>query len=322
MGQKKGNNGGEKNNNNGGDGEKKGGDGIITVVLKMDMHCEGCASKMKKCVCRFEGVESVKGDCVSNKLTVIGKVDPVKLREMVEQKAKKKVELVSPLPKKDNKKGGGGGGGGGGGEQKGEGKPEKKADEKKTKDKEPPVTTAVMKMDLHCQGCIKKIQKTITKTKGYHEMSIDNQKNLITVKGTMDMKALADALKQRLKKPVEIVPPKKEGGGDKKEKGGGGGGGGGGKGKKDGGGEGGGNGNGGGGQGEQNIIQHVMHQNPYMNGYGSGYPIDPYPYHHVQAPMGHYPYQHVQAPMDHYPYQVVQAPQMFSDENPNACSVM
>ncbi|KAL7202041.1 hypothetical protein ACSBR1_033674 [Camellia fascicularis] len=290
MGQKKGNNGGEKNNNNGGDGEKKGGDGIITVVLKMDMHCEGCASKMKKCVCRFEGVESVKGDCVSNKLTVIGKVDPVKLREMVEQK-------------------------------KGEGKPEKKADEKKTKDKEPPVTTAVMKMDLHCQGCIKKIQKTITKTKGYHEMSIDNQKNLITVKGTMDMKALADALKQRLKKPVEIVPPKKEGGGDKKEKGGGGGGGGG-KGKKDGGGEGGGNGNGGGGQGEQNIIQHVMHQNPYMNGYGSGYPIDPYPYHHVQAPMGHYPYQHVQAPMDHYPYQVVQAPQMFSDENPNACSVM
>lgn len=36
------------------------------------------------------------------KVTVVGKVDPAKIREKVEQKTHKKVELISPkLPKKD-----------------------------------------------------------------------------------------------------------------------------------------------------------------------------------------------------------------------------
>ncbi|CAL5426473.1 unnamed protein product [Camellia sinensis] len=93
MGEKKGDNGDEKNNNNGGEG----------------MHIEILINKK-----RFEGVESVKVDLVPNKLRVIAEVD---LRKplMVEPKGKKKVELVSPLQKKDNKKGGGGDGGGGGG---------------------------------------------------------------------------------------------------------------------------------------------------------------------------------------------------------------
>ncbi|MGJ2543773.1 hypothetical protein ACR8G9_22540, partial [Salmonella enterica subsp. enterica serovar Paratyphi A] len=95
----------------------------------------------------IEGVESVKGGPELTKLTVAGKIDPVKLRDVVEQKTKRKVQLVSPLPKKDNKEKDGGGEG----EKKAEGKPEKKPDDKKSK--EPPVTTAVMKVSLHCQGC-------------------------------------------------------------------------------------------------------------------------------------------------------------------------
>ena len=42
----------------------------------------------------------MKADCATNKLTVTGKVDPSGLREKLEQKIKKKVELVSPQPKK------------------------------------------------------------------------------------------------------------------------------------------------------------------------------------------------------------------------------
>ncbi|KAJ4968745.1 hypothetical protein NE237_015446 [Protea cynaroides] len=49
-----------------------------------------------------EGFEDVKCDFSSNKSKAIGKADPMKLRERVEQKTKKKVELISPLPKKDN----------------------------------------------------------------------------------------------------------------------------------------------------------------------------------------------------------------------------
>lgn len=47
------------------------------------------------------GVEDAKADISGNKLTVIGKVDPIKVRDKLAEKTKKKVELVSPQPKKD-----------------------------------------------------------------------------------------------------------------------------------------------------------------------------------------------------------------------------
>lgn len=74
------------------------------------------------------GVEDVKVDSVGNKLTVTGKVDPAKIKEKLEEKTKKKVEIVSPQPKKD---------GGGGSDKKPEEKPEEKAEDKKAEDKKP-----------------------------------------------------------------------------------------------------------------------------------------------------------------------------------------
>lgn len=44
-----------------------------------------------------EGVVDVKDDRNSNKLTVLGKVEPEKLLDRVKRKTKKKVELISPL---------------------------------------------------------------------------------------------------------------------------------------------------------------------------------------------------------------------------------
>lgn len=46
------------------EGEKKAGadagakkdDGMTTVVLKLDMHCEGCAKKVKRAVRSFDGI--------------------------------------------------------------------------------------------------------------------------------------------------------------------------------------------------------------------------------------------------------------------------
>ena len=49
----------------------------------------------------IEGVEDVKADVASNKLTVTGKVDPEKVRERVEKKTHKKMEILSPQPKKE-----------------------------------------------------------------------------------------------------------------------------------------------------------------------------------------------------------------------------
>ncbi|GJW91590.1 heavy metal-associated isoprenylated plant protein 3-like protein [Tanacetum coccineum] len=307
--------GGDGGGNDGDGGKKYKVAGVTVVVLKMDLHCEGCAGRVVKAVRTLDGVESVRiGDSELNKLTVIGNVDPVKLRQKVEEKTKKKVEILSPTSKKPkdgdttNERDGGGGG-----KKKEQKQPENENDKTTKKDekkpKELPVTTAVLKVPLHCQGCIQKIHKLVSKTKGYMEMSLDKEKDLVIVKGAIDMKILAAALQSKLKRVVEIVPAKKDGGGDgeKKGKGGGGGGGndgegkggGGGKGEKKGKGGSGGGGNDGGGGGNAGFFK--------MDTYGGGPPVVyPYPQYTYGSGYGDY----------------VHAPQLFSDENPNACVLM
>ncbi|POO01151.1 Heavy metal-associated domain containing protein [Trema orientale] len=303
---------GAKKKNNGDGGEKKKEENSITVVLKIDMHCEGCASKIVKTVRGFDGVEAAKTEFGANKLTVVGKVEPSKVRELLAERFKKRVDLLSPLPNKkddankndnnnaknDNKK-----------KPNDDANTKNKPDDKKPKEKEPPVTTAVLKLRLHCQGCIGKIHKTVTKTKGFKDMAIDKQKELVTVIGSMDMKALAETLQDKLKRPVEIVPPKKEKDAGDKESGKGD------NGKKKGGG---GGGDGGGQKAEADVarmmdemsrMEHYMGQPAFGYGYGYGYGHGPAPGFGYGYPAG-------------YVGENVHAPQMFSDENPNACSVM
>ncbi|GAB2235774.1 hypothetical protein Droror1_Dr00026215 [Drosera rotundifolia] len=206
--------------NNGG-----GGGGATAVVMKVDLHCEGCAKKVRRSIKHLDGVESVTADIASNKITVVGDVDPIQVKEKVEEKIKKKVELVSAPPKKN----------GAGGEKKPEGKSEKKPDEKseEKKPKEPPVSTVVLSTRVHCDGCAQKIKRIVSKYEGVQDVNVDLQKDVIIVKGTMNMEELLPYLNTKLKRTVDIAPPPKkdggapasdkkpqEGGGDKKEGGG------------------------------------------------------------------------------------------------------
>ncbi|XP_076919973.1 heavy metal-associated isoprenylated plant protein 3-like [Bidens hawaiensis] len=248
-------------------------DGTVTAILKIDMHCEGCAGKIVKSVNSLNGVESVKSrNNNMNEIIVIGKFDPVELCESVKGKFKRKVELISPVTKAKN------GGGGGDGEQK-------------KQQKRLTVTTTVLKVPLHCRGCIEKIEKLVRKTEGFVEMSIDKSNDLVTVKGAMDMNALALAIKDKLKKDVEIVQAKGGGVGGKKGKSGGSSGGGNkeGKGKESGG------------------------VGPAFSGYNQRMEYFP--------SQGQYMYpQYVNRP--EYTFNYMNATQMFNDENANACVVM
>ncbi|CAN0878714.1 Heavy metal-associated isoprenylated plant protein 6 [Linum grandiflorum] len=215
--------GGEKKPAAGGDGGGK-----TITVFKMDMHCEGCAKKIRRALKHMDGVEKVKTDCEADKLTVTGKVDPDKVKSRIEEKTKKKVEIVSPQLKKDG--GGGGGGAAPAGDKKGGG--DKKAEEKKPSP--PKESTVVLKIRTHCDGCINKMKKIIKKTSGVASVAVDAAKDLVTVKGTMDVKELTSYLKEKLKRSVDVVPSapaaaKKDddkkpaaapagGGGDKKDK--------------------------------------------------------------------------------------------------------
>ncbi|KAK7856569.1 heavy metal-associated isoprenylated plant protein 7 [Quercus suber] len=70
------------------------------IVLKVYMHCEGCARKVRRCLKGFEGVEDVITDCKISKVVVKGeKADPLKVLERVQRKSHRQVELISPIPK-------------------------------------------------------------------------------------------------------------------------------------------------------------------------------------------------------------------------------
>ncbi|KAG2690084.1 hypothetical protein I3760_09G171100 [Carya illinoinensis] len=190
----------------------------------------------------YIGLEDVMADLAASKLTVKGTVDPVLIKERLEKKTKKMVELVSPRPKKD--------GGGdkklegktkkmvelvsprpkkdGGGDKKLEGKTKKKVElisPRPKKDgggkedyEKPKESTTVLKIELHCNDCIHKIRKAILRFKGVAKVDVYAAKDLVTVKGTMDVKELAPYLKEKLKRSVEVVLPNKEDDGDKKAK--------------------------------------------------------------------------------------------------------
>lgn len=307
------------------------------VVYKLDLHCEGCVKKIKRTVRHFEGAETVKADLASNKVTVTGKIDAVKLQDKLAEKTKKKVEIISAPPQKDAASG----------EKPSEKKPdekkseEKKPEEKKPEENKPKESTVVLKIRLHCDGCISKIKRIIMKFKGVETVILDGDKDLATVKGTMDPKELVEYLKEKLKRNVDVVAPKKDeekkekdGGGEKKEE----------KKeekeKKD------------GGDGEKKKeeggeakveVSKMEYQYPIQSpmywydghvnqGQSSNYAMEfqqpGYGGHdnHYMEPHGgyinhgNYPMQPPQVPFYMHPHHP--PPQMFSDENPNACSVM
>nr|GFB14347.1 hypothetical protein [Tanacetum cinerariifolium] len=151
-----------KKKNQSNDNEKQNDGGNVTVVLKIDLHCEGCQRKVVKAIRSLNGVKTA-----------------------VEEKIKKKVELISPVTKK-------------------------KDDNVDTKKQQ----TVVVKDDSKP----KKFPVTTT------EISIDKSKSLVTVKGGMDMKLLTAALENRFQTKVEVVQAKdsNNSGGEKKGKGSGG----------------------------------------------------------------------------------------------------
>ncbi|KAG2289682.1 hypothetical protein Bca52824_049286 [Brassica carinata] len=178
-------------------------------VYKVDMHCEGCVKKIKRMVKHFAGVKDVTMDMGGNKLMVVGKIDPMKLQEKLEERMKRKVVLANPPPPSPPKVDASTATSG-----------EKKADgvDKAAAPAPPPPaapkeSSVALKIRLHCEGCIQKIKKIILKIKGVQTVAIDAAKDTVTVKGTMDVKELVPLLAKKLKRTVEpLLPAKKDDG--------------------------------------------------------------------------------------------------------------
>ncbi|WVZ75300.1 hypothetical protein U9M48_023370 [Paspalum notatum var. saurae] len=269
------------------------------VVMRVYMHCEGCARKVKKILKGFDGVEDVSADSKSHKVIVKGKkaaADPMKVVQRVQKKTGRKVELLSPVPPpKEEKKE----------EEKKEEPEPPKPEEKK---EEPMVLAVVLKVHMHCEACAQVIKKKILKMKGVQSVDADLKASQVTVKGVFEEAKLADYVHRRTGKHAAIVkcePIAAENAGDgnakdeKKAEGG--------EAKKDDGKEE--NKDGGDGKEADKLKD---------DGDGEEKEKDPAA---IASPYVHYPrFNHPSGYAYGYTYQY--PPQLFSDENPNACSVM
>ncbi|KAK4776603.1 hypothetical protein SAY86_005291 [Trapa natans] len=178
-----------------------GGGGEIALVLKMDLHCEECAEEVRRAVRRFEGVGDVMADCSTSKLTVIGNVNPTKIKQRLEQKTKKKVEIIFPHPNKESA-------------ATAAVIPQKKSEENippeenKGDEEKPNQATGIPKVKLQCHCHIQKSRKTIPKIEGVESVNINTGNDPITVKGAIDVKNIALYLEEKLKRMVEAVVPR------------------------------------------------------------------------------------------------------------------
>ncbi|KAK4351110.1 hypothetical protein RND71_030423 [Anisodus tanguticus] len=278
------------------------------IVLRVFMHCEGCARKVRKSLKGFEGVEDVLTDCKTHKVVVKGeKADPLKVLERVQKKSHRQVELLSPIPKPPAE------------EPK---KPEEKEVKLEEEKEEPQVIIVVLKVHMHCEACAQEIRRRIQKMKGVENAEPDLKNSQVTVKGVFEATQLVDYVSKRTGKRavvVKVEPEKKEeekpkeekkteesekdtkkGGeeGDKKSEGGGdsiaaAAGGGAEEGAK------------------EEVVQEVdpkleMKRHEFYYYPQPNYQVYPQRYAHHEMYTASYP----------------PPPQMFSDENPNACSVM
>ncbi|KAK4264535.1 hypothetical protein QN277_025697 [Acacia crassicarpa] len=172
------------------------------IVLKVFMHCEGCARKVRRCLKGFPGVEEVTTDCKSHKVVVKGeKADPQKVLERVQKKSHRQVELISPIPKPPTEE-----------EKKPEEKEKPAPEEKK---EEPQIIRVVLKVHMHCEACAQEIKRRILKMKGVESVDPDLKKSEVSVKGVFDPAKLVEFVLKRTGKQAVIV---KEEAAEKKEK--------------------------------------------------------------------------------------------------------
>ncbi|WJX37945.1 hypothetical protein P8452_25657 [Trifolium repens] len=175
----------EQNNNNSKEenNEKKESD-KGGVVLKANIHCEGCSDQISKCLRGFEGINHIRIDRENSKIYVKGDVikDPSKVLERLQKKFSKNVELISPKPKPENK--------------------QKKEPEKKERAK---VKIVVLKMYIHCEGCASDVKRKIGKMEGVESVELDKEKSHVIVRGTMESSKIVEYVKKKFGKHSDII---------------------------------------------------------------------------------------------------------------------
>lgn len=157
------------------------------IILQVDMHCEGCKAKVRKALKEFKGVEGLDLDLKDQKVTIKGKLDARKVYETVKKKSGKRTVLLYPDLKED----------------------EKQTEEPKKEEAPPdPESVVVLRVNMHCGACARQIKRSLLKMDGVNDVKEDVATSTVTVKGrNIDANKVCDRVKKRSGKHCEIVPP-------------------------------------------------------------------------------------------------------------------
>ncbi|KAJ7555050.1 hypothetical protein O6H91_05G020000 [Diphasiastrum complanatum] len=116
---------------------------VQTIVMKVGMHCDGCARKVRKILTHMAGVEELKVDYPGQRVTVKGTIDPKKVVHKV-SKAGKAVEILEIIAEPP--------------------KPAEDAGAEPPKEAPPPeVKTIILRVMMHCEGCARKVKDVLRK---------------------------------------------------------------------------------------------------------------------------------------------------------------
>ncbi|PHU15636.1 hypothetical protein BC332_16841 [Capsicum chinense] len=139
------------------------------IVLRVFMHCEGCARKVRKSLKGFQGVEDVLTDCKTHKVVVKGeKADPLKVLERIQKKSHRQVKVTL-------------------------------ANGFLCLFVQPQVITVVLKVHMHCEACAQEIKKRVENAEP------DLKNSQVTVKGAFEATKLVEYVSKRTGKQAVIV---------------------------------------------------------------------------------------------------------------------
>ncbi|XP_023635204.1 heavy metal-associated isoprenylated plant protein 18 [Capsella rubella] len=196
-------------------------DYTMDAELKIKLHCENCAKKLKKVLSKLEGVEDCLTDVINQKIMVAGAFDLERMLKIIKKKTGKNAEILVMTKRSDAV-------------QKEDIEPDAvhtndghelvhdettsltpKKEENSENESEASLIEVEFKipfLDAEFEECIKKV---ISKFEGITWYVVDNENQKVVVTGSFDEEKLSKKLKKKIDKKMEeeeskIAAKKKE----------------------------------------------------------------------------------------------------------------
>ncbi|XP_037468615.1 heavy metal-associated isoprenylated plant protein 9-like [Triticum dicoccoides] len=162
----------------------------VPVILGVEVHCTGCAKRIRRSLLRCKGVETVHVDMPANQVTIKGAVDPQALCDRLRAKTKRDATLISPLPPPPPPEG-----------------------EEPAPPPPPPAPlvsearTVELLVNMHCEACSQQLQTKMMRMKGVVSAQTDLAAGRLTLSTTVQDDKIVEYIHRRTGKIASVVPP-------------------------------------------------------------------------------------------------------------------